>query len=144
MKNLTALFLCFVFLGSDPAWAASKIFGYAGFYKGTNVTTPVSQFKASKTKEQGGISVKVDRVRRKWSFRDSDFFYKEDHIMYFDEFTGTATIRRGTIRFQANLDLGRTLRGMIRRTPSGIVISQTKYNSDASVFEKTVIRMKRN
>jgi hypothetical protein len=144
MKPLAFFFLSLMLAIAPDLEGASKISRFAGYYQGINIDTPVSQFKASQTKEQGGIKLRVGSgVTKRWSFRGSVFNYRVDHIFYFDDYVGTATIRPSTIRFRANLDPGKRLKGMIRITPYGIVISETVLLLDGTTDSKNVYRLRK-
>jgi hypothetical protein len=138
MKRLATLALIWTLLGST-CLGDSNISRFAGYYRGKGFSTPLTQFKASTTKEQGGIFFRTGSVRRKWSFRGTDFSHRMDQAMYWEDFEGTATIGRSVIRFKG--DSGAYgIKGMIRITPYGILISQTWLNPDLSTARKEVFR----
>lgn len=144
MKTPALLFLCLMLAIVPELEGASKISRFAGYYRGINIDTPVSQFKASRTKEQGGMKLRVGGgVTKRWSFRESVFNYRIDNIFFFDDYAGTATIRPSTIRFRANLEPGKRLKGMIRITPYGIVISETVLLLDGTTDSKNVYRLRK-
>lgn len=150
MKSLSTVLLFLAFLSTSTVGGKSKISGFAGLYRGRNENTQVFQFKASPLREQGGIRILMPRLTWKLSFRDSDFFYKSwDDFGPLHEAVGTATIRRGVIRFQGPIDSGGSIKGMVRRTPYGLVISKTQFLPpgmtfpDGSTSTKDVLRLNR-